>query len=268
MTGFSIIVPTWNNLDYLDLAYRSLTRHSAAAHEIIVFFNEIDERAARWAGERGVRHASSPQNLGVCGAVNRAAAMATREFLCFFNDDMVALPGWDTAFAPYLGLADKLWLSGTAVEAGKATACYLGGHDYGSSPADFQEERLLGECGRLVRPYNVVSTWTPIVMPRRNWEEVGGFDEAYFPGNGSDPDLAMKMYAFGCRRFIGVGASLVYHFSRRTVSRFDGQELMDPKAYFKTKWGMSWKRFLNGTLHRDEVITPDLVRRLGWEEAV
>jgi len=256
MTRFSIIIPTWKNIDYLDLACRSIEKNSAADHEVIVFFNEFDAACERWLGDRDVLHASSPENVGVCAAVNRASELMTTDYLCFLNDDMYVLPGWDTALEAYLGIADKLWLSGTAVEAGKATACYIGGHDYGSSPRNFDEERLLAEYESLKRPYDVVSTWTPTLLSRKSWRDIDGFDEAYFPGNGSDPDLAMKMYEYGCRYFIGVGKSLVYHFSRRTISRFDDsrRDVMDPKAYFKKKWGMSRKKFLNKILRRDQVI--------------
>lgn len=262
MTRFSIIIPTWKNLDYLDLAYRGIVRNSAADHEVVVFFNEFDADCERWLEGHDVVHASSPENLGVCAAVNRASELVTTDYVCFLNDDMYVLPDWDTALAAYLGISDKLWLSGTAVEAGKATACYIGGHDYGHSPADFEEERLLAEYETLKRSYNVVSTWTPTLLSRSDWEAIGGFDEAYFPGNGSDPDLAMKMYEYGCRYFIGVGTSLVYHFSRRTIARFDDsrKQVMDPKAYFKKKWGISRKKFLNKVIRRDEVIREDLLQ--------
>ena len=263
MERLSVLIPTWRNLEYLDLAYRGLVRNSAAEHEIIVFFNECDADCERWASGKRVRVCKSERNLGVCGAVNRAAQQATCETLCFLNDDMYVLPGWDGALQPYLGFSDKLWLSGTAVEAGKATPCYIGGQDYGDSPATFRETRLLAEFRGLIRPYNVVSTWTPIVLSKANWDAVGGFDEEYFPGYGSDPDLAMKMYRHGCRHFIGVGACLVYHFSRRTIARFDACPGMDAKAYFRSKWGMSWKRFFRKVIRRDSVITPALLARTG-----
>lgn len=261
---FSVVIPTWKNIDYLDLAYRGLVENSAADHELIVFFNEYDDACRRWLDGRKVIHASSERNLGVCGAVNRAAAMAGTDYICYLNDDMYPLPGWDVALSQYIGIADKLWLSGTALERGKATACYVGGVDYGDSAATFQEARLLDEYARYKRPYNVVSTWTPILLARRDWEAVGGFDEAYFPGNGSDPDLAMKMYAYGCRHFIGVGTSLVYHFSRCTIQRFDDRnDLDDPRAIFERKWGMSWRKFLSKVIRRDEVIDESLLRKVG-----
>lgn len=262
MVRFTVVIPTWKNTPYLDLAVRSVREHSAVDHEIIVFFNEFDEASAAWLSAHDVPHDSAPQNVGVCEAVNRAARMAGTDYICFMNDDMYALPGWDTALAGYLGMADKLWLSGTAIEAGKATPCYIGNHGYGGSVEAFEEQRLLREFRTLRRPYNVVSTWTPTLIPKTNWDAVGGFDEKYFPGRGSDPDLAMKMYRFGCRHFIGVGSSLVYHFSRRTISRFDAADTMDPKALFEEKWGMPWKRFLNRVIYRDRVVTPRLMARL------
>lgn len=263
MKGFSIIIPTWKNLEYLGLAYRSIIRNSAIDHEVVVFFNEFDENCERWLAGKDVRYAQSQKNLGVCGAVNRAAELASSDYICFLNDDMYVLPGWDTALEQYLGLSDKLWLSGTAIEAGEATACYIGGCDYGDSLENFQEDRLLTEYAGLKRPYNVVSTWTPILIPKSNWDAIRGFDENYFPGYGSDPDLAMKMYEYGCRYFIGVGTSLVYHFSRKTISRFDNCDVMDPKAYFRKKWGMPWKKFFKKVIYRDKVITPELMGKMG-----
>lgn len=262
MQSLSIVIPTWRNLEYLDLAFRGIRKNSAARHEVIVFFNEMDAACREWLNGKDVKWDGADQNLGVCAAVNRAMALAESEYVCFMNDDMYPLPGWDTELAVYAGEADKIWLSGTAIEAGKAAECYIGGRDYGSCPSDFREEQILADCESLKRPYNVVSTWTPIVMKKRDWDAVRGFDEEYFPGNGSDPDLAMKMFDYGCRHFIGVGGSLVYHFSRRSISRFDDAEVMDPKAYFKRKWGMSWKKFLSSVICRGMRITPELQAKI------
>ena len=258
----SVLIPTWKNLDCLEVLWRGLKRNSALDHQIIIFFNEFDDRCARWLQGRNTLYDSSSSNLGVCEATNRAAKLATGDFLCYMNDDMYPLPGWDTALFSLAGMSDKIWLSGTAIEPGDSTPCYIGNRDYGRSPDDFQEEKLLKEYRSLLRPYNVVSTWTPVMMPRRNWEEIGGFDEEYFPGFGSDPDLAMKMYDYGCRLFIGVGSSLVYHFARSTTGRFEGGMGTDPRTYFKSKWGFSRKKFHNKIIRRDSVITPGLLSKL------
>lgn len=261
MKRFSVIIPSWKNLAYLDVAYRGLVRNSAVEHEIIVFFNEADADCRRWLEGKNVIAEFSEKNVGVCEAVNRAARRASTDFICFLNDDMYPLPGWDTALWQYIDIAPVVWLSGTAVEPGRQTPCNIS-RDYGHGPDDFQEQKVLAECGSLKRLYNVVSTWTPTVIRKKDWDAVGGFDEKYFPGNGSDPDLAMKMYVYGCRHYIGVGTSLVYHFARSTISRFDRVEAMDPKAYFKSKWGISWKRFFKYVMCRDSVIDGRLLAKV------
>lgn len=254
LPAFSVLIPTWKNLDFLDLAYRGLRKNSAVRHEVIIFFNEYDDRCKAWAEGKDVRVLRAGENVGVCKAVNEAAKIAGRDWICFMNDDMYPLPQWDTALWQYAGIAEKVWLSGTALEPGEAAECYIGEQDYGTTPADFRERELLNEFEKLKRPYNVVSTWTPTLLRKCDWEAVGGLDEMYFPGFGSDPDLAMKMYQHGCRHFVGVGTSLVYHFSRRSTSRFDDASFPDPRKLFKRKWGVSRRRFLKKILRRGSII--------------
>ena len=258
---FSVVIPTWKNLAYLDLAVRSLRAHSALTHEIIIFFNEVDDACIQWAQGKDVHVVSDARNVGVCAAVNRAVAKATCERICFFNDDMVALPGWDTELMRYLVPGALQWLSGTAVEPGEATVCYIGQQDYGRTVETFDEAGMVSACDGLRRTYNMVSTWTPLLVAKADWDAVGGFDEAYFPGYGSDPDLAMNFYRRGCRAFVGVGSSLVYHFSRRTISRFDTAGLADPSAVFRAKWGMRWRKFFRKSMFRDRMVTPSLLEK-------
>jgi len=256
MQPFSVVIPTWRNLAHLELCLKGLRRNSAVEHQVIVFFNGFDDDCRDWLEGRKhtFTYAFAEENLGVCGAVNRAAELACTDRICYMNDDMYPLPGWDTALATYLGSAGKLWLSGTAIEPGRATPCYIGGSDYGTSPEDFREGDLLRDFRSLERPYNTVSTWPPTLLSIKDWKAIGGFDESYYPGFGSDPDLAMKMYDYGCRDFIGVGASLVYHFSKATTGRFEGSGDFDPRKYFRKKWGMSWSRFLRKVIRRDTII--------------
>ena len=75
---FSIIIPTWNNLPYLKLVVDSLRRHSAYDHQIIVHVNDGSDGTLDWVRSEGIEHTASPTNIGICHAVNWAAARATR----------------------------------------------------------------------------------------------------------------------------------------------------------------------------------------------
>jgi len=85
---------------------------------------------------------------------------------------------------------------------------------------------------------------------------------ALLPKGHSDPDLAMKMYQHGCRHFLGIGTSLIYHFARKTISRYDVLTTMDSKKHFEKKWDISRKRFLEKLLHRGEVVTHELQEKI------
>jgi glycosyltransferase involved in cell wall biosynthesis len=85
---FSIIIPTWNNLPYLKLVVDSLRRHSAYDHQIIVHVNDGSDGTLDWVRSEGIEHTASPTNIGICHAVNLAAARATRDYVVYMNDDM------------------------------------------------------------------------------------------------------------------------------------------------------------------------------------
>lgn len=50
---FSILIPTWNNLPYLQLCIESIRRHSAFEHEIIVHVNEGTDGTLEWVRAQG-----------------------------------------------------------------------------------------------------------------------------------------------------------------------------------------------------------------------
>jgi hypothetical protein len=66
------------------------------------------------------------------------------------------------------------------------------------------------------------------------WEEVGGYDVAYSPGFGSDPDFSMKLWKAGVRHFRGIGQSKVYHFQSKSTGRVVRN---DGRRTFTLKWG-------------------------------
>ena len=42
------------------------------------------------------------------------------------------------------------------------------------------------------------------VIHKDLWKSVGGFSEEFYPGTGSDPDLNMKLWKKGVKRFLKV----------------------------------------------------------------
>jgi hypothetical protein len=82
------------------------------------------------------------------------------------------------------------------------------------------------------------------------WQEVGGYSTEFSPGMSSDNDFTMKLYHAGCRIFLGVGSSLVYHFACVSTGRINKN---NGRKQFLRKWSVTQRDFDKQVLHRGEV---------------
>lgn len=259
MPTFSLIVPTWNNLPHLKLFVESLRRHSARVHELIVHVNEGRDGTREWLRAEGIAHTESDANVGICHAVNLAGGRATGDYVLYFNDDMVLAPGWDAALERAMARVARhgaFMLSGTMIEPVASGNVCVAIADFGRDPARFDLERFAREAPALARPDWLGATWPPTLVSRELWTRVGGYSVEFSPGMSSDNDFSMKLWHAGCRVFLGVGDSLVYHFSEtstRRVRRNDG------RRQFLMKWGMVQSTFDRLYLRRGVPAGPDPV---------
>ncbi len=251
---FSIIIPTWNNLALLKLCVRSIRENSAYPHQIIIHVNDGSDGSLAWVREQGITHSASPDNIGICLAVNESAMHATQDYILYLNDDMYCCPGWDTALIDKLkGLdSDLFMLSGTMIEPRDTGNPCVIVRNYGTDADQFDEARLLSELSQHHKADWDGATWPPTLVSRRWWHKVGGYSSEFSPGMSSDNDFSMKLWQAGCRVFLGVGDSLVYHFQCKStgkVKKNDGGKM------FLHKWGMRQSVFDRYYLRRGRVAT-------------
>src|SRR5687767_14031346 len=128
---FSIIIPTWNNLAYLQLCVNSIRQHSTYQHQIIVHINEGSDGTLEWVkSQPDIDYGYSKENVGICYALNYCRHLMSTDYLVYFNDDMYACPGWDEAFSEEIKAIphNQFFLSGTAIEPDTENTCYINGH--------------------------------------------------------------------------------------------------------------------------------------------
>lgn len=234
---FSIIIPSWNNLALLQLCIRSIRQSSAYAHQIIVHVNDGSDGTLEWVREQGITHTASPQNIGICLAVNEAAMHATHDYILYLNDDMYCCPGWDLALANKLEQLDTdlFMLSGTMIEPRDTENPCVIVRDYGSDADNFDEAGLLADLPKHHKADWYGATWPPTLVSKRWWFKVGGYSSEFSPGMSSDNDFSMKLWHAGCRIFLGVGDSLVYHFQCKSTGKVKKN---DGGKQFLHKWGI------------------------------
>lgn len=252
---FTLLIPSWNNLPYLQLCIDSIRRHSARPHQIIVHVNQGQDGTLEWVeSQPDLDYTYSDANIGVCYALNYSRSLIDGSYVVFMNDDMYALPGWDTALLEEItGIGHPyFFLSSTMIEpepTGNASVIIA---DYGTSPENFREKDLLTEYRNLEKPDWMGATWPPNVVHRDVWDLVGGYSVEYSPGMYSDPDFSRKLWEMGVRIFKGVSRSRVYHFGGKSTGR-----VVKNKGYitFVGKWGFSPGWFTKELLTRGSRFT-------------
>lgn len=245
---FSIVIPTWNNIEILKNCIKAIRQHSALQHQIIVFINEGNDGTLDWVKEQAdIDYVFSPENAGICYALNSCRSLVQANYLLYLNDDMYVLPGWDQVLYDEIqSLNTKMFmLSATLIEPTYTGNACVVVKDFGSNLAAFKEDELLKTYQNLaVEDWNG-STWPPNIMPIELWDMVGGLSIEYSPGMYSDPDFSKKIYEAGVRIFKGKGKSLVYHFGSKSTKRLKKNT---GRIQFIMKWGMSAKAFTQNYL--------------------
>ena len=234
---FSIIIPSWNNIELLKLCVRSIRENSSQAHQIIVHVNDGSDGTLEWVRTQHLDYTYSPQNVGICLAVNEAAMHAKLDYILYLNDDMYCCPGWDSALVNKMkGLdTDLFMLSGTMIEPVQTSNPCVIVKDYGRSPEIFAEQELLADLQSHHKPDWYGATWPPTLVHAKWWFKVGGYSSEFSPGMSSDNDFSMKLWHAGCRIFLGVGDSLVYHFQAKSTGRIKKN---NGGKQFLHKWGI------------------------------
>ena len=190
---FSILIPSWNNLAYLQLCIAAIRKHSTTSFEIILHLNEAKDGSKEWVeSQKDVAFSYSVENVGVCYAMNAMVKLARADYFLYLNDDMYVLPNWDGYLKEEIESIGhtEFFLSATAIEPKAQSACSIQA-DYGRSLVTFEEARLLETYDSLPFADWQGATWPPNVVHRSLWDKVGGYSNEFTPGMYSDPDFSM-----------------------------------------------------------------------------
>jgi glycosyltransferase involved in cell wall biosynthesis len=251
---FSIIIPSWNNLPYLQLCIESIRKNSTYKHQLIVHVNEGNDGTLEWVKQQSdIDYTHSGENIGVCYALNTARSLLDTDYLLYMNDDMYVCPNWDHELYKEIKNIgyNFFFFSATAIEPIAQSSCSIESN-FGTAIESFDEERLLKEYAQLSRTDWQGSTWPPNVVHKDVWDLVGGYSPEFSPGMYSDPDFSMKLWQLGVRLFKGVSKSRVYHFTSLSVKR-----VRKNKGYytFISKWGITSSTLTKYYLRRGELFT-------------
>ena len=237
----SIVIPTYNNLDYLKLCLKSLEKNSSFKHEIIIHINDGSDGTLNFIKTNNYKYTTSGDNIGLCSSINKAAKLVSNRYILYSHDDMYFCPNWDKVLLDEVKSLnhDNFYLSGTMIEPNS-------GHivcDFGIDLDTFKEDELLSKYMSINFYDHQGTHFAPHLVSKKMWDKVGGFSEEFNPGIGSDPDFNMKLWKEGVRIFKGLNDFKVYHFGSLTTRKKKNFIQNRGDKTFLKKWGFSTKFF-------------------------
>jgi glycosyltransferase involved in cell wall biosynthesis len=263
----SIVIPTFNNLKYLQLCISSLQKNSFYNNEILLHINEGIDGTLEYAKRNGFKFTYSLINNGLCIGCNKVAKQSREEYILYSHDDMYFCPDWDKNLITEVNKLDtnKFYLSSMMINADPKLNGHLN-YNAGDTVESFNEKILLDNYKELYHYDFQGSTWAPHLVHKDVWNKVGGFSEEFSPGFGSDPDLNMKLWNEGVRIFKCLNSSKVYHFGSITIRKknknlFKNNSGSRANKIFLLKWKISInffkKHYLkSGTPYNGPLLSP------------
>jgi GT2 family glycosyltransferase len=234
MIEVSVIVVSWNGRHHLERCLPAVAAQQDVSFEIIVVDNGSSDGTVEYVRERfpGIRLVPSPENRGFAGGSNLGARHARGRYLAFLNNDTMADPRWlralldgiDHAVGFALTTARIVYMHDPGIidSAGDGMLRWGGAFKrLHGAPAHLAADsrEVFGVCGAAC------------LMPRAVFEELGGFDEAFFASH-EDVDLSYRarLRGYRCRY---VADAIVRHHGSATLgtssafSVFHGQRNLE-----------------------------------------
>jgi GT2 family glycosyltransferase len=230
----SFIIPLYNCLPLTQAMVASLqaTLPAGLAHEIILVDDGSTDGTRAWLASLHApfRVVLNERNLGYAAANNRGAAIATGEFLALLNNDLVLTRRWlEPMLAAHRSLGAKAGLVGNVQLDARTGAVDHAGifFNYKGKP-EHARELPLGPA-RVVAPVRRVDAVTGacVLIERKLWEQLGGFDERYVNGC-EDVDLCLRAQAAGRINAVAIRSVVRHH-----ISASPGRKLRDEENTFR-----------------------------------
>jgi glycosyltransferase involved in cell wall biosynthesis len=222
MQKITFVLPSRNNLEFLQLAYKS-SRNLETKHEVLVLDDASIDGTQEWIKSLNdedliTYHNPGPERIGIVGMFDKGIEMARTEIIFAFHADMVAAPKLDENILKHL--KPGVVVSATRIEpplhppgVEKIT------QDFGVEDNEFKWNEFNEFCLKTIEE-NKDKTTEGIFAPWCMYKsDFLGHDELFAPQSKEDSDLFNRFVLSGYK-VIQSWDGLVYHFTSRG-SRFN-----------------------------------------------
>jgi O-antigen biosynthesis protein len=260
----SIIILTYNQLEYTKKCIDSIRLHTNSNYEIIVVDNASNDDTIHYLQEqKDIKVIYNSQNLGYAKGNNQGLELVTGDFILFLNNDVVVTPGWLDPLLQTLNSNEKIAMVGPVTN--NISGMQKIKVNYNEETLDGLDAFSLEYCNQNRQRSKKVLRLVGFALAckRKVLDEIGYFDEVFGMGNFEDDDLCLRALSKGYELRI-VHNSFIHHFGSTTFknSPVDFSSLLKKnRRILNAKWGLNISYYM---FPRPEVVNliPNDVKRV------
>jgi|TARA_B100000959_G_scaffold184104_1_gene192395 GT2 family glycosyltransferase/2-polyprenyl-3-methyl-5-hydroxy-6-metoxy-1,4-benzoquinol methylase/Tfp pilus assembly protein PilF len=236
----SIIMLTWNALEYTKKCIDSIVRFTHYPHEIIFVDNASTDGSVEYLRDLVNVHDNykliqNKENKGFAGGNNQGVEAASGEYVMLLNNDVLVSENWLSRMVDSLEKHNNIGIIGPVTNYISGRQSYVDqydGDDY-EAFAQFIENENKGK----LTPRRRLAGFA-MLMKKDVFEEVNGFDETFGVGNFEDDDMSLKVRSKGFALMVDESV-FIHHYGSQTfkANQIDILEnLNDRMPIFQNKW--------------------------------
>lgn len=249
--NISFIIPTRNNLPYLELAYRSIRRFYPKEEILILDDNSTDRTkdflgCTEMAQDKNFKFYINPKRqVGHTVLYDEGVAMASNDIFTIFHADMVCGPNYVENLLKWLkprGVVAATRIEPPLHPPGKEKIV----KDFGIYPTDFKDSNFYAYCRQMQDSQEnkgmiTRGIFAPWAMYKEDFQYIGGHDKLFSPFPYEDSDIFQRMILAGYEINQSRDA-FVYHFTCRG-HRWT-KEIQKDDLFYKLCCGKNMRHFI------------------------
>ncbi len=183
-------------------------------------------------------------NVGFASGCNQAATVAQGPLLLFLNDDSIVQDGCVEALMRACKRDPAIGAVGSRIISPDGTLQEAGSLIWRDGSATHVGEGTQSDSIQYLHPRWVdYASANGLLVPRTVWDELGGFDERYFPAYFEDVDFSLSLTSRGYGTRYEPTAVLVHSGSQSTSTIYRDFLLTRNHLRLVEKWGQVLERF-------------------------
>ncbi len=243
----SIIIVTYNNLDYTEKCIKSILDKSAYPNfEIIIVDNASKDDTPKYLIELekdydNITVILNNENKGFAGGNNDGLRIAKGEYLILLNNDTLVTRGWINGLVKHIGVNNIGMVCPVTNSIGNEAQIKVGYKDIRDMDK-FAIEYTTKNYNKLYKNINVLAMFC-VSFSREVFNKVGYLDENYKIGMFEDDDYSAAVKQAGYK-IACVEDVFIHHFGNVSFKKLEDKTYRKifetNKAYYEKKWDTIW----------------------------